>query len=75
MLNSGISTYAVIEAKKGKEKISTGTFIINAFCCTGDGDMTIHYPSGDETISYVAGESRVLANLEVTIVSGSFTVN
>ena len=44
-------------------------------CCHEGGDITLKFIEGDETISYTAGESFKLAYVDVTIVSGSFTVN
>ena len=65
-----------IQAQPGKEKVTGGTFIgVQQFCCTGDGDLVIHYKGGDETVTYVQGESRSLGGINVTVSSGSFTVN
>jgi len=65
-----------IQAQKGKEKVTGGTFKgVQQFCCTGDGDLEILYAGGSETVSYVQGESRSLGGIDVTVKSGSFTVN
>ena len=65
-----------IQAQPGKEKVTTGTFVgVTQFCCNADGDLVIHYKSGDETVSYLKGESRSLGGVDVTVSTGSFTVN
>jgi len=65
-----------IQAQPGKEKVDTGTFVgVQQFCCGADGDLKIQYAGGDETVHYLQGESRSLGGIDVTVVSGSFTVN
>ncbi len=65
-----------IQAQPGKEKVTSGTFVgVQQFCCTEGGELIIHYKGGDETVVYIMGESRSLGGIDVTVSSGSFTVN
>ena len=65
-----------MQAQKGKEKVTAGTFkSVQQFCCSEDGDLKIHYGGGDETVHYLQGESRSLGGIDVTVVSGTFSVN
>lgn len=49
-----------------------GIFLIH---CVEDGDLTAHFITGDETRSFVTGDDFSLANVDVTVVSGSFDLN
>ncbi len=56
--------------------VTTGTFVgAELIHCVEDGDVTAHFPSGDKTRSFVAGDDFTLAGVDVTIVSGSFDIN
>ncbi len=58
----------------GKVGITTGTITgIGLFHCVVDGDITITFPSGDVTVSCVAGDDYACGPANsVTVVSGTF---
>jgi len=65
-----------VEWQKGKIGVSSGDFKdVTVLHCNEDGDVTAKFPSGDETASFKAGDDVALDRVDVTIVSGKFTVN
>ena len=65
-----------LEWKKGCFGITTGTFkSVQVLSCLVDGDVTAHFPEGDETVSMLAGNDVVLDSVDITIVSGTWAFN
>ena len=76
MKNNGTSLVQAIEWKKSKYGVTTGTFTdVNVLSCLDSGDVTAHFPDGDETVSFIIGSDVTLNHIDITIVSGSFAIN
>ena len=75
MQNSGISLIQTVEWKSGMP-VGSGDFKgVNLVHCVEDGDIVAHFASGDETRLFVAGDDFSLANVDITVSSGSFDIN
>lgn len=76
MQTTGSGLIQAMEIKKGMNGISSGDFkAVRVVHCSEDGDIVVHFPDGDETVSLVAGDDRVLAELDITVSSGKFDIN
>jgi hypothetical protein len=66
-----------VEWKKGTVGTAGMQFKkVSLIHCVEDGDVTAHFTTGDETRSFkITDPDRILANVDITIVSGSFEVN
>lgn len=71
---AGNDLIQTIEWKAGMP-VNTGTFTVKVIHCVADGDITAHFPTGDETRSFIAGDDFSMALVSVTILSGSFDLN
>jgi len=76
MTGNGTGLIQAVEIKKGKNALTTGVHeLIRVIHCRADGDIIVHFPDGDETVSLTAGEDRTVDLLSVTISSGTFDLN
>jgi len=76
MQATGNGLVQAMEIKKGMNGLTSGDYTaIRVVHCTEDGDIVVKFPAGDETVSLVAGDDRVLADLDITISSGKFDIN
>jgi len=67
-----------LSIQKGMNGLTSGTFKgIAVIHCVEDGDIIVHFATGDETVSLVAGDDRTLGGVstEITINSGTFDLN
>ena len=71
LINSGVYAQVITPAYDGRQ-ITSGTFpSAKIMWCHEDGIATVHYSTGDENISLVAGDKWGLENgAPVTVVSG-----
>ncbi len=75
MKRVGHNVIQTIEWKAGMP-VSTGVFTsVSVLHCVDSGDVTCHFPTGDETRSFITGDDFSLDLLSVTIVSGLFDIN
>jgi len=74
MQNMGSNLIQALEIMKGKNALTSGRHKAEVIHCRDDGDLIVHFPDGDETVSLIAGEDRTVG-YEVTISSGTFDIN
>ena len=75
MQNSGISLIQTVEWRAGMP-VSSGSFTgVDLVHCVDDGNITAHFPTGDESRDFYAGDDFSLANVDITVNSGSFDIN
>lgn len=65
-----------VEWKKGCFGITTGTHeSVQVLHCLANGNVTAHFPEGDESADMVAGTDVVLDRVDITINTGSWAFN
>lgn len=65
-----------IEWKKGCFGVTTGTYkTVQVLHCLTNGNVTAHFPEGDESADMVAGTDVVLDSVDITINTGSWAFN
>ena len=75
MQNSGISLIQTVEWKYDMP-VGSGDFKgVNLVHCVEDGAITAHFPQGDKTRLFVAGDDFSLPYVDITVDSGSFDLN
>ena len=71
-----INNIQTMSIQKGLNGITGGDFKgILLIHCIDDGDVVVHFPTGDETVSLNAGDDRSISNVDITISSGTFDLN
>lgn len=83
MLNSGKSLIQAMEWKKGCLALDSTAgpasdgklYKVEVLHCVTDGTVTAHFGEGDETGSFTAGDDVVLDQVDITILTGTFSIN
>ena len=71
-----INNIQTLSIQKGLNGLASGNFKgILLIHCIADGNVTVHFPTGDETVSLTAGSDRSISNVDITINSGTFDLN
>jgi len=65
-----------MEIQKGLSALTTGTITgVKLISCMADGDISVAFPGGAETVSMTAGMDRAVGGHNITITSGTFDIN
>jgi len=76
MQTTGNGLIQAVEWKKGSYGVGAGQYkSVRVLHCIEDGDVTAHFPDGNDTVTFTAGDDVTLAGIDIAIVSGKFAIN